>query len=366
MLARMTRVLAILVVCAGCNGQGSSRLPGDTGSAPGPTILPGTGSGSTTGVSDLPRWNGTLAQAAERILGDLSVGRDSEGFRAGDATLMADFRDLAGRLGSGSGDITVLAAAHGYEAGIVRDEVNDRDVVVVWEPEGVTHRGALVVALGPARPVVVESPHAQFDGRTGEQGVEWFVDLQARAWIVSTAHRCANAAFSPCDGTSTVCGNGTEPYHESDAAHFELSAFQAWHEGLTDGDTELIALQNHGFAHTDPEPDSYLSIGSAQPSGPDALSTRLAEELDKVLPNGAASCQDPADAAIARFCASTNTQGRHLNGSASPCDTVPDAMSNRFLHIEQSWDLRNHDGDVNQSLMLEALKTILPPVGDRD
>lgn len=357
MLARVARVLAILVLLSACNGRATSRLPGDSQPTAG---LPSTGAPTTGATPDLPRWNGTLEDAATRILGPLSAGRDTEAFTTTDGQIFADFEVLAGRLAEGSLDVGALAAAHGYEAGIVRDETNDRDVVVVWEPEPLAHRGALLVALGPARPVVIESPHTQFDGRTGEEGLEWFVELEARAWIVSTAHRCANAAFSPCAGTSTVCGNGTEPYHESDAAHFTESAFQAWHQGLVDADPSLVVLQNHGFAHTDPEPEAYLSLGSAQPEGPDALSNRLAAALDAVLPNGAASCQDPADADIVRFCASTNTQGRYLNGSPAPCDTFPTGMSNRFLHIEQSWALRNHEGDVHMGLLLDALKDLLP------
>ena len=348
MVLAMRAVPAILWLLTACGQSGGSAIPA-------------AGSPTTPSV-ELPEWDGTLEEARDRILEDLFVGRDTDAFAVTDPADFTVFSEIAARLLAGDLDVQGLAAQVGYEAVLARDTYNDRDVVIVWEPAPLQHSGALMVALDDqARPVVIESPHSLFDGMTGYEGFDFFVSLRAQAWMANTAHRCANAENSPCAGSSTVCGEGTEPYRVSDVAHATATAFQAWHEGLLDSDPALIAVQNHGFGHDDGEPESYVSNGSAQPAGPDELSNRLAAELDAVLPVGAASCNRVEDEAIARFCATTNTQGRHANGADDGCSDTPSSTTGRFLHVEQSWELRNNGtGDVHRGLIRDALDAVLP------
>lgn len=365
-MTRASAVLALsLVACHG--GPGRTPATGATAGTPaGATTgpVPGAATGVATGgtTPPLPRWDGTLAEARDRILEELYTGRDTEGYVPLDAAAWDAFHQLAARLAVGDADVADLAAAAGYQALLATDDVNGRDVVIVWEDPPTTYQGALMVALDPgARPVVVQSPHAGFDGLTGPQGADLFVSLRTRAWMVNTAHRCANAAASGCDGTTTACDPVASPYRESDVAHAVDSAFQAWSEGLLDTDAALVAVQNHGFGWTPGEPEAYLSDGTPLPADPDALVNRLAAELDLVLPVGAASCNLASDAGIAQFCATVNTQGRHANQSVDACQEVPVAATGRFLHLEQSGELRGDTGPVNSGLILAALEAVLPP-----
>lgn len=360
--------LAFAVACHGPNTSKPGTPPDPTSGTPaggtsGTTPPPGATSGVPGGTpSTLPRWDGTLAEARDRILEELYTGRDTEAYVPLDPTAWDAFYQLAARLAVGDTDVADLAAVAGYEALLATDDVNGRDVVIVWEDPPTTYRGALMVALDPgARPVVIESPHAGFDGLTGPQGADLFVSLRTRAWMVNTAHRCANAAASGCDGVTTACDPVQSPYRVSDVAHAVDSAFQAWSEGLLDTDPALIAVQNHGFGWTAGEPEAYLSDGTPLPAAPDALVNRLAAELDLVLPVGAASCNLEADQGIATLCATVNTQGRHANQSVDACQEVPTAATGRFLHLEQSGELRGDTGPVNSGLLLAALEAVLPP-----
>jgi hypothetical protein len=171
---------------------------------------------------------------------------------------------------------------------------------------------------------------------------------------VSTAHRCANGAPTECSGSSSVCTGVSEAYRESDAAHNTAAGFQAFHEGLLDADPELLAVQLHGFAHSAGEPEVYVSDGTDDVATA-TLSNALAAELDGVLAEGAASCNLAADAGIVRLCGTTNTQGRHANGSIDACATAPGGALGRFLHVEQAGVLRDPGSPV-----LDALDAVLP------
>ena len=337
--------------------SGTMTSTGTTGGTTGGTTSGSTSTGTTSTVT-LPAWTGTLDAAYDHIVGPLSTGRDSEAYTPAGSALIGDFERVGQRLAVGNIDVLGLLQPHGYEALMAWDAINARDVVLVWEAAATHHRGALMVGLGTARSVILESPHAQYDSDTDEEGFEFFVSLEARAWLTATTHRCANSAASGCSGTTSACTSNTA-YAESDQAHTVDAAFQALHTGLTDGDSALIVAQLHGFSHSPGEPMVYVSNGTTT-DATGTLSNALADELDTLLAEGGASCNLASDSSISRLCGTHNAQGRQLNGSASACDTAASSASGRFLHIEQARDLRDNTGAIHRGLMTDALDAVLP------
>ncbi len=341
----MMRMLPAMVMLMACSAATTSA----------------TGTSQTTGMTtatpelSLRTYDGTLEDARDRILGSLSASKDTEAWGQPSNEATNVFRKVGRRLANGNLDVADLLDPHGYEARMIEPN----RVVVVWESVPSSHGGALMVGLDERRAVAVESPHSQYDSLTGLEGFDAFVALNARAWLVNTAHRCANAAPSECDGSTSACDGSSAPYRESDSAHNTTSLYQALHEGLLDGDGDVISVQLHGFAHDGVEPHAYVSDGTTDSADANGLSRQLAEMLSASIASGsAASCNNPEDPH--RLCGTTNTQGRHANGTADACSTSSSGATGRFLHIEQSKALRGTDGAVHRGLLIEALDALLP------
>jgi hypothetical protein len=110
---------------------------------------------------------------------------------------------------------------------------------------------------------VIQVPHPIADDRTALQGADLFRRLKARALMIAGAHRCANADFSPCSGTTVACGP-LEPYRSSDVAHAAQTAFQAAHKALVPCGGARVAVQLHGNGLA-ACPDLFISNGTLNP-----------------------------------------------------------------------------------------------------
>ncbi|MCV6604007.1 MAG: hypothetical protein OIF34_01785, partial [Porticoccaceae bacterium] len=57
-----------------------------------------------------------------------------------------------------------------------------------------------------------------------------------------------------------------------------------------------------------------------------------------------------------------NTQGRFTNGSSSPCGQAATTSSRRFIHIEQSFDIRMSEGSrqIMTDHIVEAVEAFFP------
>ncbi len=226
-----------------------------------------------------------------------------------------------------------------------------------------TGRGRYLVRLGVARDLLISAPHPRFDSYTGVRGVELFLDLQARAFAIAGTHRCANAAPSGCDGSTSVCGTAA-PYRISDQAHTEGGFFQAFQESVG----VSLGIQIHGFGSGADEPEFTLSDGTtANTEAPLHFGNRVTATLEKAV--AAAGSSKPGNSCnrfgdINLLCGSTNTQGRWLNGvsSAEVCTVPADAATGAFLHMELSKELRVPGGLLEPNLVLEALLDELPAV----
>ena len=303
----------------------------------------------------LPRAKLTLAEVQQRILGALRTEAETGLYTPIDARAFADLEQVAARLGAGNTCVAQLAAAHGYEVLQIRDPDNRRKLALVWEKTPRDFGGAMLVSLDPtSRPLVLESPHARFDGGTGDETLGLFGQLNAQALIINTAHRCATEVESPCSGTVPVCGS-RGPYRASDAAHAVDSAFQAWHQGLMTADASLVAVQVHGFKRQPDDRHVYVSDGTTLPAGDDWPSNRIAAAFEPLIEGGAVSCNNAKQQDIAHHCATVNTQGRFTNGVSSPCTESATTSTGRFVHLEQSIDLRRLKRDEVRAALSQAI-----------
>ena len=208
------------------------------------------------------------------------------------------------------------------------------------------------VVLSPAakRDLIVEAPHPVIDRYTVPQTAVLLSELGARAGIFAGAHRCAATAESSCSGKTKVCKDyGKAPYRDSDVAHNPNTLFHVAHEILVAHWPQAVAFSIHGFNKAKSAPDTWAVIsdgGREEGGNADALTRRLRDALRETLGEGdarAVACDDSDDRRFGfqRLCAATNVQGRHLNGSDDLCRQSVARGSGRFIHIEQTLELRD-------------------------
>jgi len=136
-------------------------------------------------------------------------------------------------------------------------------------------------------------------------------------------------------------------------AHAEDSVFQVAHEVLGDSFDEDIVMSLHGMAGLG------ISISSGVPGQVDGESfhSQFATELlISFADEDITSCNPyPGGSTQQRLCGTTNVQGRYVNGSAQPCSVPANENSGRFIHLEQSLEVRQHYDEI-----VEDLDALLP------
>jgi hypothetical protein len=252
-------------------------------------------------------------------------------------------------------DQGLLAAAEvavvGYE--LCRGE-DEEAGIALWRPlQPGTGRALFAWRAVAARPLIVGVPHANFEQLTLEEGVAMFDQLDARALIVTGTHRCANEAAAGCDGNTSVCSGESGPYRESDMAHVEDSVFQVAHEALSSIFEEDIVMSLHGMSGL----GISISSGVLGQVADDSFHSLFATELLlSFADEDITSCNPyPGGSTQQRLCGTTNVQGRFVNGSESPCDTPAEEISGRFIHLEQSLEVRQQYDEI-----IEDLDALLP------
>lgn len=273
-----------------------------------------------------------------------------------------------------SGDLAAAqthAAGVGYE--LVEKAADGRSYVILIERDRAGIGPTVAIAHNPVRDVVIEAPHPIKDRDTDRQAAVLFVELGARALVLSGANRCASKTDSSCSGKTSVCGDGRNPYRTSDPAHNPATLFHVAHRVFTRAWPESIAFQPHGFNNSGKSVWFVISDGTKEKRPGDGMLTGRVRDAIRaaVGKDRAVSCQDPDDRGIETrwLCATTTVQGRDLNGSPNVCRTRADRSSGRFLHIEQTYEevrkgfgrdwkkLGDHPGSA---AILSALKKELP------
>jgi hypothetical protein len=201
--------------------------------------------------------------------------------------------------------------------------------------------------------LAIQSPHPLHDSNTGRQAIRMFKNTGAGAFFISGAHRCNNGQFSSCSGTTTVCSSTPEAFRISDQAHVVNGMFQATTQVLSSFFPEMCFVHVHGFAKQASDPDLIMSYGTSLPPPGDDKLVQLRDNFsfeDASLTFKVAH----VDSGWTRLIATTNTQGRYLNGSPNPCNQSASSCSGRFMHIEQGY-AKLRDSPANWTKFSNAL-----------
>jgi hypothetical protein len=266
---------------------------------------------------------------------------------------------LAGEYGAAHTD----ALTKNYQVVLWTDTATPGNPVhaILERTAGSTSRywGTYVFNTAPSRQhLVVQCPHPIADVNTEDQGIRMYRSTSARAYFVAGTHRCNGTTYSTCDGTTTACSGTSEAFRYSDMAHVVESAFQVTAEAMLDDDAYLIVVQPHGFTQGTGDPDVVISNGTTSaPSGADyaaAVATAL-ETIDGTLDARVVHL----DVTPSSLWATTNTQGRLLNGSASPCGTPASSATGRFIHVEQA-RVGLRDTPTNWMKLVNAVAAVIP------
>ena len=208
----------------------------------------------------------------------------------------------------------------------------------------------VVLAPEARRDLIAEAPHPVFDGETVQETAVFVTHLGARAAVIAGTHRCAATRETTCSGKTGVCKQwGKAAYRDSDVAHNTESLFHAAHVELTSYWPQAVAVSIHGFEKRASAPETWVVLadgGSAESADTGSLTRRLRDQLRAGLAEGDArvvACDDAADRRFGypRLCATNNVQGRHVNGGDDACRNGVAHGNGRFLHIEQTRDIRD-------------------------
>ncbi len=276
----------------------------------------------------------------------------SEGYTVPSTGVLDAFRDSVEALLDGRGDLALESAElAGYE--LCRGQ-GDEDDLAHWRPTGELGGQAHVVyrAVG-ARPLILGNPHSWLEFGTLDECRLMFEQIGARALIVTGTHRCANDAYTDCDGTTNVCTDTSDRYRESDMAHVVDSVYQVAHEALAGHFDEDWVISLHGF----PLAGVSVSNGTSRDSAagqPVALFTSAL--MDAYPGEYVTSCNDfPGAQVDVRYCGTTNVQGRHINGSPAPCTQAAASSVERFMHLEQTFAIW-----LQPQPVVDALDSVVP------
>ncbi len=300
---------------------------------------------------------GDLLDEIESIRGNMP-GRDSEGFSPPGSADLDTWRTIAeALLDEQAGIVDSLITIHfpEYELLLYVDTgLDGSEYYVLKESPPITLGwGTLILRLCHDREIAIEVPHPRYEINTPSEGGDIFRLVGARLFIMAGTHRCANSAHSPCDGTSTVCGDNN--YHVSDMAHLAEAAYQVAHEAFTGTYPEGYSFSMHGTVRSSCE-DMFLSNGHASDSKP-----LLYDLRDHMLASGDISVGIAGDGISGcTLHGGTNTQGRYTNGSPDPCTQGCASTTGHFIHAEQQRRVR--DSIAVYSKLVDAIQEVIPAV----
>ena len=315
--------------------------------------------GSGGAATQQPPFNPVIAE----VRADLSVyvsstlnyvQRSSEGYVVPTAAELTAFDALATGLLNRQFE-SARAAAGNIGLQLIRlidTGANDNELYCLQElfAQG---RGFFCIDTDSAALHHVSVPHPLYDSNTNVASVTVMRETGARFLSVSTTHRCANSANSPCSGTTSACG-AAGPYKVSDAAHNTDSFFHRFGVNVHDRSAGTYTIQLHGCGSSacpsnfdDSDIVARLSAGTTldlpETETVNVLNARLNAELAPLQLGRALSCSEPA--ADKQLCGTTNTLGRYINGQADACQNAANSFAGaRWLHVEQNGNLRVDEG----------------------
>ena len=189
--------------------------------------------------------------------------------------------------------------------------------------------------------LVFQAPHPRADRTTGLEATYVFQKVKAFGLFISGAHRCNASASSSCSGTSSVCSGSSEPYRITDHAHNISSIFHQTTETIANTFPSTNFVQFHGFTKRSTDPYIIISNGTDLKPTNDPI-VPLIQAIRTVDPSLTAKIAH-VHLTWTRLRGFTNTQGRFLNQSTTPCTDDATLTTGRFLHIEQEYSKLRED-----------------------
>jgi hypothetical protein len=282
--------------------------------------------------SDIPEESGDLMEAIELIRINMPLS-GSEGFETPSSLDLSRWRLVSEAFLDDRPEAVDSLIGLYFPSYEVVDFVdtgfeNHRYRILREETPPVLAWGTFILRVNHRRAIAIEVPHGRYETNTPSEGTDIFRRTGARLFIMNGAHRCANSAYTPCDGTSDVCDTGR--YHISDMGHVTQSAYQVMHEEFTGMYPEGYSFSIHGMSQTNCN-DIFLSNGTASGSKPILYELRDSMNASgnivvSVAGDGTSTCT---------LIGSTNVQGRFTNSSPRPCYTPASSNNGHFIHAEQ-------------------------------
>lgn len=302
--------------------------------------------------------SGGLITEMQRISGEMP-GPDSEGMQVPTLDQMLAWSGLVDAVSRSDLDTACRSLAEKgfpYQVVVFTDLPHESErVILLREIVPITTGwGTYVFRPGSERDLLIEVPHPLADSRTRTQGVVLFRSLSARALLMAGAHRCANASYATCGGTTIACGQ-VEPYRESDVAHATRTMFQAAHQALAPCSGSSLAIQLHGNSLSTC-PDLFISNGSTRPG---EFSQALYQRARETCPDFAVDLADGAAGECGFYGDGAQASYHFACGMGWDTNACPDAVRRpegpeRYLSLEQSWELRQ-----DYACLVEALEQTL-------
>lgn len=353
----------------GCGGAGDAQAPpadeeyplGADASAP-----PATDAGAAPAPMGLIRTSGDVHGYLENI----SYGGDGDGIwqPSSRATMEGFSSALRALLLGDLADASTRAMRIGFQ--VIEHSDPQRGIFYILRSapgkDGPSPGGTYVWNPRARVPLVVEVPHPAHDGGTDAQGIELFLAAEATLLLLSGTHRYSDLAPSTCQRT------GDSKLRRSDPAHSVDHLFHLAHVQAEDTLDQPLFIQLHGVGdqayeklknqckHRPGENDPELLINVSEgfhkrrkpkDGPPDSFAYRLAEMVNQ--DGTIKACLFHQDTHI--YGGTRNVQGRYTNGSPDPCNEHGTHNSGRFVHVEQSNDVRQSYRILLRTLILDTL-----------
>lgn len=248
---------------------------------------------------------------------------------------------------------------------VVRDEPTAANVspggTYVWRPDATF-------------PAVVEVPHPDSDDLTHLQGIQLFISSGSELLVLAGTNRRSDLTLSPCDGAAA------DDYRRSDASHAVDHLFQVAHVTIEDTMVDPLFLQLHGFG-SDGYAELSVQCGYSPPAAALKLLVNVSDGFHDTSSDGSGA---PPPGSFAHTLVETvnadqtiraclynedtstyggtrTTQGRYTNGSADACNQHALQSQGRFIHLEQSHDVREHERPLLNDLITQTLLSYFAP-----
>lgn len=223
--------------------------------------------------------------------------------------------------------------------------------------------------------IAIQVPHPAFDTHTNREGFTTFTGLNARYLLISGTHRRSSPDDSQCQSD----------YKASDASHHDQHHFFQVHKTLSTLDSNTLFIELHGFGSTTrqalwaqcaPEENTLMvnmsaGTGDVHASGANTFMHILHNKItDAGLIHSCLYSPDKDQAATDIYSSSLggtrNTNGRFTNGSHDVCNTAAPVATGRFLHLEQSYEVRRDHRDSMLTYLKAAWADYQNPDDDGD